>query len=165
LLSFTGQVIFSTSTFTALPPLPNHNGPEGWNGHQAQVDLHLLLPFSGQPTLGPLSSYRPCVHRHGRHRRPGVMDCRPSPATPMPLTGTAAPGAGPSIDPWVWSRGSRSRARRRTFFLMAGARRCPRTSVGRPPPPPGPAPAEALPDRRCPACHAAIAIALPYMDR
>ena len=40
------------------------------------------------------------------------------------------PGAGPGVG----SRASRSRAWRQTFFLMAVARRCPRTSVAQSPP-------------------------------
>jgi hypothetical protein len=78
-LSFTVRAIFSTSTFTALSPLPNHNGPEGWNGHQAQVDLHLLLPFSGQPTLDALPSPRTQTTAAAqRHDQPPAPD--PGPA-------------------------------------------------------------------------------------
>ena len=94
-----------------------------------------------RPALGALPSPRPWVHRlpprRHRHCRPAVGNRRPSAPTPMPLTGTAAPGTGPGAGPGAWSgqgSSSRTRAWRRTFFLMAAARSCPQTSVGQSPP-------------------------------
>ena len=56
----------------------------------------------------------------------------------MPLTGTAAPGTGPGAGPGAWSRGRAAAVGPEHgaghSFLMAAARRCPRTSVGQSPP-------------------------------
>ena len=83
---------------------------------------------------------------HPSHRAPGqvlpptpILSPRsadaPRPA-PRPDPRGRGRGTGPSAGPGVWSRGSRSRAWRRTFFLMAVARRRPRL-------------AQALPSRGC----------------
>ena len=91
MLGLTVQVIFPTSTFTALPPsLPpvlDHPGPGGWDRRQAQV---ALLPTPGLLT---------------RSRQPG------------PGAGEQDPGqeAGPEVE----SRGSRTRAWRRTTWILA----------------------------------------------
>ena len=107
------------------PPYPHHRAPG--------VSRPPLFPAPlCQTTLGALPSPRPRQPPPPSRR----ADRRPSAPTPMPLTGTATPGAGPSAGAGMWSRGSRSQAWRRTFFHMAAARRCPRTSVGLPPRPP-----------------------------
>jgi len=96
----------------------------------------------------------PRVHRHHhRHRSPAPMV---PPARPRGRGAEPGPGnrpkrrprgcgvgaAGPSMAPAILSCGIRPPLP------------SPRPSASRPPP--GPAPAEALPDRRCPPCHAAM---------
>jgi hypothetical protein len=55
------------------------------------------------PALGALPSSRPWVHRVSLRRhcycRSAVGNRRPSAPTPMPITGTAAPGTGPGVSP------------------------------------------------------------------
>ena len=57
-----------------------------------------------RPAVAPDAVHRPPPRRH-RYCRLAVGNCRPSAPTPMPLTGTAAPGAGPGACPGAWSRG------------------------------------------------------------
>jgi len=52
-----------------------------------------------------LGRVHPLPPRRHRHCRPAVGNRRPSAPTPMPLTGTAAPGAGPGGCPGAWSMG------------------------------------------------------------
>jgi hypothetical protein len=79
------------------------------------------------PPAGLASPSRPCAV--------GTAASHSWPRRPVPGDQNQETGTGIGADPGVCSRGSSSRTRawRHTFFLLAAARGCPRTSVGQSP--------------------------------
>ena len=73
-------------------------------GRQAQVDLHLLLPFSGQPTLGtlPSSRSRPTPPPCPSHCATNITGARRGTSASQPWPRRPGPGPG---------QGSRTRSR------------------------------------------------------